>query len=184
MKTIRDVLDELYDGPIRGNYILCPSHDDQNPSCKINEGGEGENFVFCFSCGWTADAAGLEAQLRGVGIEQVLAEYRQAGFSAPAKSREKVVPARSLRDQIWIDWVVWSTEVIRGLGVRLRTVYGDVMGAELMVAAMMQTDEVFADVVRACRPGSLDDEIAPYRVGQVVNDAKGMLTAWSEQWLR
>lgn len=46
--------------------IRCPAHEDRNPSCSVTQGKDRTVRAKCFSCGFTADAIGLVAKVRGL----------------------------------------------------------------------------------------------------------------------
>jgi DNA primase len=53
--------------PQRGPCLIrCPSHDDKTPSCSVTIGPDATLRAHCFACGWSADALGLIAKVRGL----------------------------------------------------------------------------------------------------------------------
>lgn len=49
-----------------GLLIRCPKHSDRTPSCSVTRGPDGTLRAHCFGCGWSADAIGLVAAVRGL----------------------------------------------------------------------------------------------------------------------
>jgi hypothetical protein len=47
--------------PNEQSLIRCPWHDDEHPSCKVNN-----EYLYCFSCGESGDIYGVAAALLGV----------------------------------------------------------------------------------------------------------------------
>lgn len=54
--------------------IVCPFHDDHNPSMVINNAPrDGRTpYMHCFSCGKTTDAIGYIAKMSGISIKQTI----------------------------------------------------------------------------------------------------------------
>ena len=50
----------------RQSMILCPAHGERTPSCSVRLAKDGTLQVRCHACGWSADALGLIARVRGL----------------------------------------------------------------------------------------------------------------------
>lgn len=53
--------------PVKNNFSLCLNHDDEKPSMYIKN-----NYVYCFSCGYTADAIGVYMKVNNVSFKQAI----------------------------------------------------------------------------------------------------------------
>jgi DNA primase len=51
--------------PNQNGFIRCPWHNDETPSCKVND-----DFVYCFSCGESGDIFKVAAALIGVPLDK------------------------------------------------------------------------------------------------------------------
>lgn len=57
-----------------GLIVLCPWHNDRNPSCSVTIGKDGTLRAHCFSCGESGDVLGLVAAVRGLDTQR---EFRR-----------------------------------------------------------------------------------------------------------
>lgn len=60
---IKDIL-ESRGYRVRNNFCNCPFHDDKNPSFYIKR-RNGEEFAYCFGCGWKGNSIDLLMALEG-----------------------------------------------------------------------------------------------------------------------
>lgn len=101
----------------RGVYARCPAHSpDNTPSCSVRVARDGTVACRCMVCGWTGDALGLLAEVRGLNLRRdfplVLEEAAAlAGYSLPSgppPPRKKVDPAVLLAmriDEVAENWL-------------------------------------------------------------------------------
>lgn len=171
MKTVAEVLESHDIVVSRSGKILCPNHDDTNPSCSVKE-----EYVYCFTCLWSADAAGLEAKLSDRPVTMVLSSWYE-GKPMPRAERAKRPP--ELRHEIWLDWVEWSDQVLWMARYRfeLEQDAGDLEPWQIDLA-MRQTDLIFEAANDVCKPRAEGDELAPFAVRSVIIDCKAMLRRW------
>jgi hypothetical protein len=145
--------------------MLCPAHADTHPSCKVSD-----EFVYCFSCGWNADAAGLEAKLTNRPVGDVLKEW---GDGKPIE-KVKVKSAQDWRRDIWYDWINRSQELIREVRA--------VVPERWVDAALVDIDDLLEFVWAWLRHPPEGEEMPPYRAAKFVNDAINELSLWHSRW--
>lgn len=167
--TVADVL-EAHDIIVnRSHKILCPNHDDTNPSCVVHE-----DYVYCFTCQWSADAAGLEAKLTNRDVAAVLTEWG-GGRIAP-RPTERAKRPHELRHEMWLDWVDKSFLIM--VKARRAISYLEDWQRDLI---MRQTDMIFERANDVCKPRTEDEELAPFAVRTVLVDCENMLRRWYER---
>lgn len=163
---IEQVLDKHGIQPNRSKNIECPSptHEDNNPSCRVNE-----DYVYCFGCGFNADAAGLEAALSNREVGTVLRDWSSAlqpwQTSTPSKP---TVPKHKQRLRLYSAWVVLSQDKIQEVL--------DVLPDHLHEAALDQAWPILDEVMGVWKdktPYELTTEIAYYELE---------LDRWSDYW--
>jgi hypothetical protein len=165
---VEQVLDKHDIEPNRSKNIECPSptHDDNDPSCRVNE-----DYVYCFSCGFSADAAGLEAALSDRDVGEVLREWQSPRM--PWEKATKVttkVPKHKQRVRLYSTWVALSQDKIQEVI--------DILPEHLHQAALEQTWELLDEVMgiwKDASPHELTTEIAYYELE---------LDRWADYWRR
>lgn len=171
--TVEQVLDRHNVERNRAGYIRCPAHDDHSPSCKVSE-----DFVYCFTCGWNADAAGLEAQLTGRSVGAVLQDWDDGNGPRPTIKKKS---ARSLKSERWIKFVVDSQEEISKTIVHID---GWRMPREDQIEFwMLAVDQIGEDLNRMSK-GRNDEEISPYQYDKLADAAMDNIRAWGRRWRR
>jgi hypothetical protein len=169
MKTVAEVL-EAHDVRVTRGRALCPAHDDNDPSMSVRD-----EYVYCFTCLWSADAPGLEAKLTGRFVGDVLAEWAGPDNWIPRVGRAKRPP--ELRHEIWLDWVEYST----GLVDMVKCLYDPPIGfghddIDLVLRAL---DPIYEAVNDVCKPRLEEDELPPVEVKRLVADAKAQMRSWA-----
>jgi DNA primase len=104
----------------RQALVLCPSHNERSPSCSVRVAKDGTIAVKCHACGWTADALGLIAQVRGIEdfreALQVAAELANAPHLAPTEAVKEAPPEREgLSDGNYAGIWTWTLEALSPL---------------------------------------------------------------------
>ncbi len=67
---VAELLGLPYQREGQGNVkVLCPAHDDHNPSCALLA-GQGGLRAYCRSCAWSTDVFGFIAQVRGLDVRK------------------------------------------------------------------------------------------------------------------
>lgn len=165
MKTVEQVLDDHNIEPNRTRNIHCPVHEDNHPSCRVYE----EN-VYCFSCGWSADAAGLEAALSSRDVGDVLRSWSkpEASWQTPSKVTTKI-PRHKQRLRLYMDWMVESQQV-----------YKHVLGMLppwLQEAAAEQAWELLDQVMEIWKTAT------PYELTQEIAYYERELERWRAYWM-
>lgn len=164
--TIQEVLDKHGIHPNRSKNIPCPAHDDNDPSCRINE-----DYVYCFSCGWNADPAGLEAQLTGQPIETILKAW---STDDPAWKKTKAQPRKATRHEmlteIYTYWVIVSQDKLNAVLHHLPEWLHETAKDQIMA--------VFDDVLEKRRDSS------PAELSTVITMAKRHVDNWADHWLK
>ena len=150
----------------RNGYILCPNHDDQHPSCKVNE-----DFVYCFTCGWSADAAGLEAKLTNREVGDVLRQWsgNQAAWKKPSKITPRV-PKYKQRLTMFGDWVAWSQQKVDEVTHHLPAYYHE--------CAKEQVWDIYDTVLEAWK------DAVPYELEQLILWSRRQVESWASHWMR
>jgi DNA primase len=80
-----------------GVLVSCPAHDERSPSCSLTLGPDGTVRVRCFGCGFSGDALGFVAAVRGLDARRdfaaVLKEAGELTGSCPTPSPKRARPA-------------------------------------------------------------------------------------------
>ena len=150
----------------RTKRIECPSptHEDNDPSCRVNE-----DYVYCFSCGWSADAAGLEAALSDREVGAVLREWQkpQQPWQTTTKPTSKV-PRHKQRLRLYSAWVVTSQDTIKEVL--------DVLPEYLHEAALEQSWELLDEIMEIWKTAT------PFELTQEVAYYERELERWADYW--
>ena len=175
MRTVEQVLDAHGITPKRGGMIHCPAHDDSNPSCKASE-----EYVYCFTCGWSADAAGLEAKLTDRPVGDVLREWND-GNSAQYQSKLRKRSARELKAEKYLDWVFLSQAEIESVRAHIA---GWRMPEDSQIdmydLALAQVEGLMK-VVRDLRD---DEDVTPFEYTKRIESALTLMVGWGRRWRR
>lgn len=150
--------------------MRCLSHEDKNPSASIVRPEDDDGFVYCHTCGWSVDAAGLEAAFSGRPVADVLREWASGDRWKPTITRES--PYR-MRYRLWLEWVEMTQFYID----LMRSAEPD---PDLRVVALDQLAAVFEDIARAVA----DDELAPAQLGRMLAQSEGKMQSWLHRWIR
>lgn len=159
MRTVEQVLID-HDVEVKRGYMLCPSHDDSRPSCKVNE-----DYVYCFTCQYNADAAGLEAALSGRTVEAVLASWSDGTYTPSTVTK---IPRHKQRLRLYSQWVRRSHDKMKDVLHNLPAYYHE--------AAKDQLWDIFDEVMaywKDSMPSDLEKEIAY---------AEREMMLWGEYW--
>lgn len=171
MRTIAQVL-EAHGIPMRNKQINCPVHEDNTPSCSVNRPDDETGFVHCFTCQWSADAAGLEAALSGRQVGEVLAEWSGGRVS---RSTVRRTPPHVMRQEIWLEWVDLSQRYIE----EMRQIESD---PDLRDVALDQVQGMFDEFNDALRPRDPEQAPPPAKVRAWLPVAERKLQRWLDRW--
>ena len=167
MKTIEQVLATHGIEINRHGYITCPSHDDNHPSCKVND-----EYVFCFTCHYNADAAGLEATLTRRNVGDVLKAWSngEVGWQKPSTKQPRAKSKHEIVMDIYITWVAHSQSVLKSVLERLPEWLHD--------TAKEQIWDVFDGVV------GMRKQLSPHHFQALVDFSLVEVAAWADRWLK
>lgn len=163
--TVHEIL-ERHGVRTRHKKINCLSHDDSNPSCSVLE-----DYVYCHTCGWTVDAAGLEAKLSQRDIGAVLKEWK-GDTPAWRRSTLTVTPPHELRKQAWLDWVEESQKILDEVK--------HVLGSEEYIAAMDEATDIFDKATELHYDDG--DIVVPVALPDLYKKLLDDLRAWAVKW--
>lgn len=173
MRTIQQVLD-AHDIHVKRGYMICPAHDDSNPSCKVSE-----EFVYCFTCGWTADAAGLEAKLTDTPVGDVLKAW--GGDSAEYQSKLKKRSAREMKADKYLDWVFISQRELNSVREHISAWR---MPEDSQIDMFTLAQEQIVGILTKIRNWRDDEDITPYEYAKRIDQASTLLVQWGRRWRR
>lgn len=166
MKTVEQILDQ-HNVEVKRNVMECPApgHDDNRPSCRVNE-----DYVYCFSCGWNADAAGLEAVLSQRPIEEVLREWSsgKAAWQTQSKTTSPRVNKHKHRLSMYSGWNKRSQSKMNHVLRNLPSWYHE--------AAKEQLWDIFDAVMKVWK------DAAPYDLEQEIAFADSEVDRWMDYW--
>lgn len=163
---VEQVLDKHNIHANRSKNIECPNpaHEDNDPSCRVND-----DYVYCFSCGWSADAAGLEAALTNRDVGQVLREWQQPRQPwETVKTAEPKVPRHKQRLRLYSKWVALSQDIIKDVLVVLPEYYHE--------AALEQSWELLDQIMEIWKTAT------PFELTQEVAYYERELQRWADYW--
>lgn len=165
MKTIEQVLD-AHNVEVKRNVMECPSpdHDDNRPSCRVNE-----DYVYCFACGWNADAAGLEAALSNQTVEEVLRSWStgKAAWQTTTTPLPRVSKHKH-RLSLYSQWNKRSQSKMNHILRNLPAWYHE--------AAKEQLWDIFDSIMEVWR------DSAPYDLEQHIKHADSEVDRWQDYW--
>lgn len=164
MKTLEEVLEAHGVETDRNGYMVCLNHDDAHPSAKVNE-----EYVYCFTCGWSADAAGVEARLTARPVGEVLASWRG---SKPAwrqtGTKVDTTPKWKVRRTLFTDWVADSHEILRDTLHYLPSWFHETAKEQFFV--------ILDDIVIEYK------DKAPYDIQKMIRHSLSELRKWADYW--
>lgn len=172
-QTVDQVLDRHGIIPKRG-YIVCPAHDDHEPSCKVSE-----EFVYCFTCGWNADAAGLEAKLTDRPVADVLRAWDDGTDAGPRLKKRSV---RELKAEKYLDFVSYSQEEIDSVRDEIRD-WVRINEDARIDFYQLALDDIESILIRI-RDMRDDEDVTPFQYEKHIEGATALLAQWGRRWRR
>lgn len=148
----------------RDNKLECPQgHDRHSASLHLYSDTDS---VYCFGCGWTADAYGLLAKLSGRPVGRVLAEYGEGWQTTTAT---KDLSRHRLRQGIRHEIMVATQPLFTGIrqAKELRAWQRD----ELLLQASYWYDALLEELL----------ELPPFRVERKLKRIDKAIEQWLEE---